>query len=43
MIECDKKSKLRCLNCIKKDCDMWKITKILDSLGVLNREERDTD
>lgn len=36
MIECEKKSKLRCLNCGRQDCDMWKITKILDDLGILN-------
>lgn len=34
MKECDKKSPLRCLNC-NKDCDMKKITKIFNDLGLL--------
>ena len=33
--ECEKKSPLRCLNCDKNNCDMQKITKILNDLGVL--------
>lgn len=41
MIECEKKSKLRCLNCGRQDCDMWKITKILDDLGIFRSEKRE--
>ena len=36
MKECEKKSPLRCLNCKRKDCDLKKITMILNDLGVLN-------
>lgn len=36
MKECEKKSPLRCLNCKKKDCDLKKITMILNNLGLLN-------
>lgn len=35
MKECEKKHPLRCLNCRQKDCDMKKITMILNKLGLL--------
>lgn len=35
MIECNKKSKLRCLNCIHVTCDMYIITQILLKLNLL--------
>lgn len=34
MEECIEKSPLKCLNC-NKDCDIQKITKILNDLGLL--------
>lgn len=36
MKECEKKTPLRCLNCKKENCDMKKITMILNKLGLLN-------
>mgnify|MGYP006982395850 CR=1 FL=1 len=33
--ECDKKSKLRCMNCHNDSCDIWKITQILSKLNLL--------
>lgn len=35
MKECKKKSPLRCLNCKETNCDMNKITMILNKLGLL--------
>lgn len=35
MKECKKKSPLRCLNCKKENCDMKKITQILNKMGLL--------
>lgn len=35
MKDCKKKLPLRCLNCNRKDCDLKKITMILDKLGLL--------
>lgn len=35
MKECKKKSPLRCLNCEREECDIKKITMILDKLNLL--------
>ena len=35
MKECKKKSPLRCLNCKREECDIKKITMILDKLDLL--------
>ena len=41
MKECEKKSPLRCLNCKRKECDMNKITMILDKLGLLKEANKE--
>ena len=35
MRECEKKSPLKCLNCKQEECDMKKITMILEKLDLL--------
>ena len=41
MKECKKKSPLRCLNCKRKECDMKKITMILNKLGLLKEANKE--
>lgn len=36
MKECNKKSPLKCLNCKKENCDLKKITMILNKLNLLS-------
>lgn len=42
MKDCEKKSPLRCLNCKQENCDLNKITMILNKLGLLNEGNKDT-
>ena len=41
MKECEKKSPLRCLNCKREECDMKKITMILDKLNLLKEVNKE--
>ena len=43
MKDCNKKSPLRCLNCKKENCDLKKITIILNELGVLKNKHINND
>ena len=42
MKDCEKKSPLRCLNCKREDCDLKKITMILNKLGLLKEVNNTT-
>ena len=42
MKDCEKKSPLRCLNCKREDCDLNKITMILNKLGLLKEVNNTT-
>ena len=42
MKDCEKKSHLRCLNCKREDCDLKKITMILNKLGLLKEVNNTT-
>ena len=41
MNECKKKHPLKCLNCRQEDCDMKKITMILDKLDLLKEVDKE--
>lgn len=41
MKECKKKSPVRCLNCKREECDMKKITMILDKLNLLKEVNKE--
>ena len=41
MKECEKKSLLKCLNCKREECDMKKITMILDKLDLLKEVNKE--
>ena len=41
MEECEKKSPLKCLNCKQEECDMKKITMILEKLNLLKEVNKE--
>ena len=41
MKECEKKSPLKCLNCKQEECDMKKITMILEKLNLLKEVNKE--
>lgn len=41
MEECEKKSPLKCLNCNREECDMKKITMVLEKLDLLKEVNKE--